>query len=310
MLPSSHQPVLLQEMITYLAPQADETFIDATFGAGGYSKEILKSNKCKVYGIDQDRDALKFANGLEQQYPNRFLFIKGNFGSLESIAETMGISKVNGIVFDIGVSSMQLDEAARGFSFSKAAPLDMRMDQDSKTTAKEIINYTPENDLANILYEYGGEKKSRRIASAIVKARKIKPIETTIELADIILQAVGKYNDTIHPATRSFQAIRIQVNQEIEHLRDGLKAAAKLIEKNGRILVVTFHSLEDKIVKEYFNSLCGKEANVNRHLPSQLKSHTPDFEFLIKGVIEASPAEIKNNPRARSAKLRGVRRLR
>ncbi len=305
----SHQPVLIKEVIQTLSPQNEAVYIDATFGAGGYSKAILASAKCKVYGIDRDSSVAKFADSLSKKY-NNFHFINNEFGKLESIISENDIKQIDGIVFDIGVSSMQLDEGERGFSFSKEAPLDMRMNQKHGITAGDIVNSASEQELADIIFKYGGERKSRKIAWLITKARNTHYIETTSELAEIIAGGVGRYNDHIHPATRTFQALRIVVNDELTQLEEALKAAGKCVTKGGKILVITFHSLEDKIVKDYFNKLCGRNININRHLPQIEHHEEPDFEFLFKGVLLPSEEEIKDNPRSRSAKLRAIRRIR
>lgn len=310
-LAQAHQPVLIKEVIETLAPKDGGRYIDATFGAGGYTNRILNSAACKVYGIDRDESVTRFANTISKTFGENFSFINKDFASLESVVLENNITEIDGIVFDIGVSSMQLDQGERGFSFTKDAPLDMRMDQNQGVTAQELVNTLSEEELANIIFKYGGERKSRKIAYLINKARNLKPIETTGELAEIIARGAGRYNDTIHPATRTFQALRIVVNDELTQLEEALTAASKYISLGGKILVVTFHSLEDKIVKDYFNKLCGKHANINRHLP-QIDEHEnlPNFGFLIKGALAPSEEEIRLNPRARSAKLRAVRRVR
>lgn len=309
LLNSSHSPVMLKEVLEVLNPKSDSIYIDATFGAGGYTRAILNSKNCRVYGIDRDNNVIKFASAISKTYNDRFSFINGEFSNLEELLLINNINGFDGIVFDIGVSSMQLDNAERGFSFSKPAPLDMRMNQTTGITAKDIVNSMLESDLADIIYKYGGERKSRKIAHCIVNARQVAKIETTDNLANIILNAVGKYNDSIHPATRTFQALRIVVNDELTELEIALKTASKYINKGGKIIVVTFHSLEDKIVKSYFNSLCGRETNINRHLPQLIKQSEINFEFLVKGTLSASTLEIKNNPRSRSAKLRAIQRI-
>ncbi|KIE04157.1 Ribosomal RNA small subunit methyltransferase H [Candidatus Jidaibacter acanthamoeba] len=305
-----HKPVLIKEVLEALSPQDEGIYIDATFGAGGYTKEILTNAGCKVHGIDRDSSVAKFADDLSKQFEGRFKFINGEFGSLENIILDNNLDRIDGIVFDIGVSSMQLDQGERGFSFAKNAPLDMRMDQNSGgITAYDIVNSTSEQDLADIIFKFGGERKSRKIAYLINKARSIKPIETTCELAEIIARGNGRYGHSIHPATKAFQALRIVVNDELTQLENALIAAAKYIALGGKILVITFHSLEDKIVKEYFNELCGKRINTNRHLPQIEFYNEPNFEFVFKGALTPSNEEVSGNPRARSAKLRAIRRI-
>jgi 16S rRNA (cytosine1402-N4)-methyltransferase len=218
--------------------------------------------------------------------------------------------EIDGIVYDIGVSSMQIDTPSRGFSFQLEGPLDMRMDQRDGASAYDVVNNYPEAELARVIYEYGDERKSRMIAREIIAARNIKPVETTIELVRIIQKAVGSYRDEINPATRTFQALRIEVNKELEQLKSSLQAAKSLLRLGGRMVVVSFHSGEDKIVKSLFNDWCGKKANLNKYLPEQaLDRVAPQFKFLQKSVVTASEVEVMNNPRARSARLRAIEKL-
>lgn len=308
-----HKPVMLNEVLEYLSPKNNEVYIDATFGAGGYSRAILEKADCIVYGIDRDKSVKNYADILTEKYPNKFYFINNAFNQLESIVFQNKISIINGIVFDVGVSSMQLEKGERGFSFAKEAILDMRMDQSDSNikTAKEIVNHFSEKELADIIYHYGGERKARKIARLITNARKTAEINTTTQLAEIISQGVTQYNDKIHPATRTFQALRIAVNDELNQLKTALIHAAKYISVGGKILVVTFHSLEDKIVKEHFNKLCGKTPNANRFSPEiGVKQQTANFELLFRGALQVSDTETRHNPRARSAKLRAIRRVR
>ena len=300
----AHNPVLLNEVIEYLNPQSGKLYIDCTFGAGGYTKAILEHANCSVYAIDRDETVVKYVEDLKNLYPKRFNFRVAEFAALAKIAP----QSVDGIVFDIGISSMQVDNPARGFSFMHDADLDMRMNRNDSMTAFDIVNGYSERELANLIFQYGGEKKSRRIAAAVVKKREIKKIETTFELRETIYGAVGHYNDDINPATRTFQAIRIVVNDELGQLQKGLEAATSILSENGRIIVVTFHSLEDKIVKDYFNKLCGEQPNYNRHHPKveiMQKNHI-EFRKLHKKIIAPSDEEVKRNPRSRSAKLRAI----
>ena len=306
-----HTPVLINEVMKYLAPQKGEYVIDATFGAGGYSKQILKDSECSLLAVDRDISTKAFADQLAKDYPLRFQYLNLDFGNLEQVVEQyQAATSFDGIVFDIGVSSMQLDIPERGFSFQADGPLDMRMDQRSSLSAFEIVNTYEERKLADVIYQLGGERKSFRIAKAIVHAREIGQIQSTKELSKIIHSAVGHYRDEINPATRTFQAIRMEVNDELNQLQQGLQHAKSLLKVGGRLLVVTFHSGEDRIAKQFFNQLCGREDHANRHLPSRDEKKTPaSFSFLFKGTIKADYEEIKRNPRARSAKLRGIMRI-
>jgi 16S rRNA (cytosine1402-N4)-methyltransferase len=306
---SQHIPVMLTEVISALAPQQGMLYIDATFGAGGYSAAILSAADCKLHAFDRDGSVLPIAEKLKTKFLNNFEFHRQAFAEMEmALADKKG--KIDGIVFDIGVSSMQIDTPERGFSFQEDGVLDMRMDSTQILTASHIVNHYNQQELADIFYNYGGEKRSRAIAKAIVLARQVAPIERTKQLANIIQQAVPNYNDTINPATRSFQALRIVVNDELGQLQRGLLAASKLIAVNGKIVVVTFHSLEDRIVKNTFRELTGKKVAVNKYLPvANVLSEKPQYTTEYKGVLTPSPQEIAANPRARSAKLRILRRV-
>ncbi len=293
-----HIPVMLNEVLQHLNPQDNETYVDATFGNGGYTSAILDAANCKVIAIDRDPTVLPRVEELKKVYGSRFEFVSGRFGNIKDIIET----PVDGFVFDIGVSSMQLDQAQRGFSFSKEAPLDMRMSL-TGTSAADIVNNTEEKELADIIYAYGEEKKSRQIAHKIVEYRKTKPIETTTELADIIHSVIHKIYGQTDPATRTFQALRIAVNEELKELEHGLEAASNLLKPEGRLVVVDFHSLEDRIVKKFFNKKAGKTEGVSRYMPQ--KKGNPDIFFeIISKAIMPSEEECKQNSRARSAKLR------
>ena len=293
-----HFPVMLPEVLQAISPKDGEIYVDATFGNGGYSEAILNVAKCKVIALDRDPNVLPRAQELKNQYGDRFEFRAGKFGDFaDLVGET-----INGAVFDIGVSSMQLDEADRGFSFTKDAPLDMRMSQKG-TTAADLVNALSETDLADIIYNYGEEKKSRQIARRIVEYRKGKQITTTKELAEIIYTVIHRTPNNIDPATRTFQALRIAVNQELDELKRGLAGASQRLISGGRLVVVDFHSLEDRIVKNYFKENSSKKEHVSRY-----KENTPtDCDKLfsqVPKVILPSDEEIKINPRSRSAKLR------
>lgn len=244
-LPRAHEPVMLEEVIHYMSPKDGEVYVDGTFGAGGYSKALLESADCKVIAIDRDPSVKKFADELEQLYPGRIQLALGSFGDMEQLLASVGVSKVDGVVLDVGVSSMQLDEGERGFSFMKDGPLDMRMSQEGMS-AEDFVNSAKETDLADVIYKYGDERKSRQIARAIVHARAEAPITSTKALAAIIHKAVKVYNDKIDPATRTFQALRIWVNDELGELTRALESATRVLNTNGRLVVVSFHSLEDR----------------------------------------------------------------
>ncbi|WP_250295958.1 16S rRNA (cytosine(1402)-N(4))-methyltransferase RsmH [Wolbachia endosymbiont of Oedothorax gibbosus] len=291
----AHTPVLLKEMLSLLSPQDGGIYVDATFGAGGYSKAILESADCKVYAIDRDETVTKFYDDLSVKYPDRINLSIEKFSNIKNLLDSNNIRGIGGIVFDIGVSSMQLDNGDRGFSFLHDGPLDMSMDNSSYINASTFVNALREEEIANTIYNYGGERHSRKIARAIVNARKKKTIKTTFELADIVRSVVFRGKSKIDPATRTFQAIRIWVNDELGELEKGIKAASEILSENGKLIVVTFHSLEDRIVKTFFKDLCATDCKT--------------FSLLNKKVIEASIEEVSANLRSRSAKLRAIQRL-
>lgn len=305
----AHTPVLLDSVLSCLQPRSDGVYIDATFGAGGYSSAILNSAKCTVYGIDRDQSVVQYAQQLTKEFGSRIHLIHGEFAQLKALAEANDIPEVDGIVFDIGVSSMQLADADRGFSFMHDGPLDMRMDQSKGFSAQYVVNNYTEEQLANLIFHYGGEKKSRRIAKSIVASRKCQSIESTGQLSALIKDVVARYADSIHPATRTFQALRIEVNGELQQLEQGLKAASTLLKPNGLLIVVTFHSAEDVIVKQYFRELCGPTVKVNKYHNATEQSLQRSFIYINKKVIVPTQAEIRQNPRARSAKLRAIKRV-
>lgn len=293
-----HFPVMLPQVLEYLAPKNGEVYVDATFGNGGYTEAVLQAADCKVIAIDRDPTVLPRVQELKSVYGNRFDFKQGCFGQISDLIE----QPVNGFMFDIGVSSMQLDQAERGFSFSKTAPLDMRMSQ-TGISAADIVNNTPERDLADLIYKYGEERKSRQIAAKIVSYRQTKPIETTTELAEIIYSVVHRTPQGIDPATRTFQALRIEVNHELEELENGLQAAVDRLQPQGRIVVVSFHSLEDRIVKQFFREKSGNNAHVSRYMPQNTLTQATVLSNVSK-AITPSKEELDINPRSRSAKLR------
>jgi len=306
----SHNPVMLDEMIDWLAPKDNGVYVDGTFGAGGYSRAILNAADCRVYAIDRDPSTKEFADRLDAEFPGRFVWLLGNFSDMCSLLELHGVDAVDGIVLDLGVSSMQLDQSARGFSFKNDGPLDMRMGDDA-ASASDIINQASEEELADIFHYYGEEKAARKIAAAIIKARVDVPITRTKQLADIIRGVLGGQHGKTDPSTRSFQGLRIYVNREFESLETGLKAAEDLLAPGGRVVVVSFHSLEDRIVKRFTHSRCGKIGESSRHTPQQLMVNQPvsGWEaprfFLPKPEKRtAGDAELGKNPRARSAVMR------
>ena len=294
-----HYPVMLNEVLKNLDVCDNKTYVDATFGNGGYSEAILNMADCKLIALDRDNTVLPRAEELKKQYGNRFEFRQGCFGDFASLVN----ENIDGVVFDIGVSSMQLDQTERGFSFSKDAPLDMRMSNEG-VSAKDLVNELSEEELADILYNYGEEKKSRQIAKKIVEARKVKPVETTLELANIIYQINKRsFNQNIDPATRSFQALRIAVNDELNELKNGLLGATSRLNKNGRLVVVDFHSLEDRIVKTFMKKNSDKKEHVSRYRKDNNSNSNALFSFASKAIVP-SAQELEQNSRSRSAKLR------
>ncbi len=300
-----HSPVMLAEVLAALAPASGETHVDGTFGAGGYSCGILDTAYCRVIAIDQDPNAIRDGRAFVSASGGRLTLHHGAFSEM---ADFVG-GNVNGVVLDIGVSSMQLDEAERGFSFMRDGPLDMRMSQAGESAA-DVVRTRDAEDLANIIFEFGEEPRSRAIARAIVKARDEAAITTTKELVAAIERATGPHRPHIktHPATKTFQALRIYVNRELDELTQGLDAAERILAAGGRLVVVTFHSLEDRIVKRFFAERSGNLPSPSRHAPQAQAVAPPSFELLFKGHIAPSDAEIAINPRARSAKLRAGRR--
>lgn len=299
-----HFPVMLSEVLEAINPQNGETYVDATFGNGGYTEALLNAADCKVIALDRDPNVKVRADELKAQYGDRFEFRAGQFGDFASLVT----EQINGAVFDIGVSSMQLDQSERGFSFSKDAPLDMRMSCVGRTAA-DIVNTMPEKDLADLIFKYGEERKSRQIATKIVAARKLSPISTTKQLAELIYTVIYKTPNTIDPATRTFQALRIAVNNELEELENGLKAAADRLQSKGRLVVVTFHSLEDRIVKGFFKENSGPNVHISKYAKI-VPELSDDVIFAeTSKAIAPTEEEIRINKRSRSAKLRlGIKR--
>jgi 16S rRNA (cytosine1402-N4)-methyltransferase len=299
-----HISVLRDAVVASLMPKSGGHYVDGTFGAGGYSEALLGAADCKVWGIDRDPDALAFGAALTARFPGRLTMIEGNFGDMDRLLGDRGVQVVDGVALDLGVSSMQLDRAERGFSFRADGPLDMRMSHTGESAA-DLVNRLDEAELANLIYDLGEERLSRRIAAAIVRAR---PISRTAELAQVIRRVMPPKGDGIDPATRTFQALRIAVNDELGELTRGLSAAEHLLAPGGRLAVVTFHSLEDRPVKTFFQRHAGKTPGGSRHLPTSAPSRAPSFRLLSNKPLVADKEELRINPRARSAKLRAAER--
>lgn len=296
-----HYPVMLPEVLAALNPQDGQVIVDGTFGGGSYSRAILESANCKVIGLDRDKSAIERGNEIAKNYNGRLSLIQTQFGEIANL----GLGDIDAVVLDIGVSSYQIDQAERGFSFSKDGPLDMRMGDGE--TAAEVLATRSEAEIAKIFWDYGEEKNSRRIARAIVNDRDEKPFVSTLQLAGLCERVYGHKKEKIHPATRVFQALRIYVNDELGELERALEGAFKILKPNGRIVIVTFHSLEDRIVKNFFNERA-KISQGSRFAPV-LEQAKPTLELLYRKPIIASDKEISENPRSRSAKLRAVIKL-
>ena len=307
MTPSAtrHIPVLGAEAVGMLNPRDGGIYVDATFGAGGYSQAILDAADTRVIGIDRDRSAIAAGFDLVDRSDGRLTLVEDRFSNLAAVCVAQGVGAVDGVVMDVGVSSMQVDEAGRGFSFRLDGPLDMRMGHDGPTAA-DVVARASEADLASIIYIFGEERHSRAVARAIVAARKQAPITTTRALAEIVGKVVWSKPGEIHPATRTFQGLRIFVNEELDELHLALAAAERVLKPGGRLVVVSFHSLEDRIVKNFFGER-GKTGGGSRHLPETVQS-VPAFRILTKRPVTADDDEVRANPRARSAKLRAAER--
>ena len=309
----SHVPVMLAEVLEQLAPQAGGVYLDATFGGGGYAAAILDAAPCTLWAIDRDPDAIARGASLAVRHGGRLQLVEGGFGDMMALLSARGVDALDGVVLDLGVSSFQIDDPRRGFSFRADGPLDMRMAR-SGPTAADLVAQLPEAELADTLYELGEERMSRRIAKAIVAARVLEPIATTGRLAAIIRAAVPKVRPVagrhaIDPATRSFQALRIRVNDELGQIERALEQAAALLSPGGRLVVVAFHSLEDRIVKRFMTEAAGRLPAPSRHDPGGLAAR-PDSGFALLGAKARRPseAETERNPRSRSARLRALER--
>jgi 16S rRNA (cytosine1402-N4)-methyltransferase len=302
-----HVPVLLREMLAALQVRSGGVYLDATFGAGGYSRAILQAGAGRLFAIDRDPAAVARGRELSAACV-RFTMIEGRFGDMAELLAAQGVRRLDGVVLDLGVSSMQLDEAGRGFSFAADGPLDMRMSGDG-TSAAEVVNRADADTLADILRRYGEEPAARRIARAIVERRQRGPITRTRELAELVARVIGRKAGRIDPATRTFQALRIHVNDELDELERALHAAEGLLVPGGRLVVVAFHSLEDRIVKRFLAERGGAAPRPSRHLPIEsARSEAPRWRLLARRPVRPGAAEIAANPRARSARLRWAER--
>jgi 16S rRNA (cytosine1402-N4)-methyltransferase len=294
-----HVSVLLREVVEALAPAPGDTIVDGTFGAGGYTRAILATG-AKVVAFDRDPTVRRFAAGLPD---DRFRLVEARFSEMDAV---LGEGCADGVALDLGVSSMQIDEAERGFSFLQDGPLDMRMGGDGPTAA-DLVNTADQDELARIIFVYGEERESRRIARAIVRRRDEQPFTRTLELADFVEKALGgRRGAKIHPATRTFQGLRIAVNDELGELEAGLAAAERVLKAGGRLAVVTFHSLEDRIVKAFLGERSGRTPAGSRHVPPKAPLAEPSFRMQFNGARGPADDETRANPRARSAKLRAA----
>lgn len=304
-----HEPVLLREVLQHLAPRDGESVLDGTFGGGGYTNAILGAADCTVWAIDRDPAAIERGAVLAAKYPDRLQLLQGNFSEMVGLLADRGVAALDGIVLDLGVSSFQIDDSARGFSFRSEGPLDMRMAA-TGATAADLVNGLGESELADTLYQLGEERLSRRIAKAIVTARREKPITTTLQLAEIIRRVVPTDRSGIDPATRSFQALRIRVNDELGEIVRGLEAAVQLLAPGGRLVVVSFHSLEDRLVKRFMQEAAGRTPGPSRHDPAGLADRrAAKFTLLTSRAERPQPDETHANPRSRSGRLRALARL-
>lgn len=306
---SGHIPVMLEQVVDTLAPRDGGIYLDGTFGGGGYARAILEEAQCTLCAIDRDPEAIERGASLAAKYPGRLHLLHGPFGDMVELLAQAGIAALDGVVLDLGVSSFQLDDPSRGFSFRFDGPLDMRMGKHGPTAA-DLVNTLDERTLADLLYDFGEERASRRIARAIIAARRESPIETTGRLAEIIRGVLPPDRSGIDPATRSFQALRIRVNDELQQIQRALQQATELLNPRGRLVVVAFHSLEDRIVKRFMTEAAGRVPTPSRHDPGGLRPRSePEFRLLTVRALKPLPAEAGANPRARSARLRALERL-
>lgn len=306
--PQPHLPVMLAEVLAALQPVEGGVFVDGTFGAGGYTTALLNAGAARVFAFDRDPTAIEAGQKMVAEFPGRLTLIEGRFSDMADHLHAIQAPEPDGVVLDIGVSSMQIDTAERGFSFQKDGPLDMRMSK-SGPTAADVVNHMSHGELAHILKFLGEERQAGRIASAILKRRVKRPLETTSDLADTVSTVIPrKAKDRIHPATRTFQALRIFVNRELEELAMGLSAAEQQLKSGGRLVIVTFHSLEDRITKTFFKTRSETRLGGSRHAPEQVSIAPPSFQLKTRKALAAGEAESQENPRSRSAKLRAGER--
>jgi len=304
---SSHRPVLLAEVLAALAPRDGATYVDGTFGGGGYSAALLAAAHCRVFGIDRDPEAVTRGKSLAERHDGRLTVIEGRFGDMERLVAPFAPGPIAGVALDLGVSSDQLDRPERGFSFRHDGPLDMRMGHDGETAA-DLIARLSEEELADLIRALGEERHARRIARAIAAARAKQPIRRTAELAEIIRGAIPRREPGLDPATRTFQALRIAVNDELGELDRGLEAAERMLVPGGRLAVVAFHSLEDGRVKNFLRRRSGAAPAASRHAPPRAAGPAPSFALISRRPVTPGAAEIRANPRARSARLRVAER--
>jgi 16S rRNA (cytosine1402-N4)-methyltransferase len=304
---AAHIPVLLDAVVNALAPHDDAVYVDGTFGGGGYSEALLNAAHCRVFGIDRDPEAVRRGRGLAERYGERLRVLEGRFGDMAQLLTSVNTDPVAGIALDLGVSSTQLDAPERGFSFRFDGPLDMRMSGAGQSAA-DLVGSLSESELAELIRAFGEERFARRIARAINAARQRQPIRRTTELADIVRAAIPQSEPGQDPATRTFQALRIAVNDELGELDRGLAVAEQLLAPNGRLAVVSFHSLEDRRVKEFLRRRSDLAPRASRHRPAETGSLPPSFTLLTRRAVKPSAAEIAHNPRARAARLRAAAR--
>lgn len=304
---SGHRPVLLTEVVEHLAPQPGDVMLDGTFGGGGYARAILAAGAGRLIGLDRDPTAIARARLVAQEEP-RLTPVEGRFGDLVDLARANGCEHLDGVVLDLGVSSFQIDEGERGFSFLRDGPLDMRMGADGPSAADAVARLS-ERELADVIFHLGEETRSRSVARAIVAARSEAPITRTLQLADIVERALGgRRGARTHPATKTFQALRMFVNDELGELARALAGAEAVLAEGGRLVIVTFHSLEDRMVKDFLRERAGLAGGGSRYLPEAEAGPAPSFTLISRKAVEPSAAEIASNPRARSARLRAARR--
>ncbi len=305
-----HVPVMLAEVLEMLAPRDGAAYCDGTFGGGGYAGAILEAARCTLFAIDRDPEAIARGAALAARHAGRLHLVEGRFGEMLALLAARDVDRLDGVALDLGVSSFQLDDAARGFSFRGDGPLDMRMAKHGMSAA-DLVNTLGESELADMLYQLGEERHSRRIARAIVAARREAPIDTTARLAALVRSCVPRDPSGIDGATRSFQALRLAVNDELGEVERGLAAAAALLAPGGRLVVVAFHSLEDRLVKRFMADAAGRRAGASRHDPASLagRAAPAEFRLLTPRALRPGAAETDANPRARSARLRAIERL-